>query len=163
MLRVLIVDDDPGICESIERALEFCDTSYYAQSFTRGRAALRYLTERPFDQPAPDVVLLDVVMPSFDGYQFRAAQLENPAIAPIPVIVMAGFFQSPRLHARMQAHGYIPKPLRLHEVDEAIRMVLRGHLDRRAQASTKAATPENALARALDRRMGGFVPAERAA
>lgn len=79
---VLIVDDDSDI-----RALlaEFLDVhGYTTVAFSNGLDALAYLHEGPL----PSVILLDLMMPIMNGFQFREAQQQDPAIAAIPVVVM---------------------------------------------------------------------------
>ncbi len=81
-LRVLIVDDDPDMQECLIEILQ--DEGYECEVASNGAVALERL--RGF---AASVILLDVMMPVMDGWQFRVAQLQDPRIAQIPVIVMS--------------------------------------------------------------------------
>jgi CheY-like chemotaxis protein len=78
---VLVVEDDPAIREWLRDALT--DEGYAVEAAGTGRAALARLTAW-----RPRLILLDLKMPDLDGWGFRAAQLADPAIAGIPVVVM---------------------------------------------------------------------------
>lgn len=68
----------------------------------------------------PQVILLDLMMPVMDGYEFRKNQLLDPKISNIPVIVMtADETFSPELHA-IQAKFYLKKPM---ELDHLMQLV----------------------------------------
>jgi CheY-like chemotaxis protein len=79
---ILVVDDDVDIRASLCDFLE--DEGYTIATAANGRDALDYLR----GNPAPSVVLLDLMMPIMDGYEFRTEQKRDPAIAAIPVVVM---------------------------------------------------------------------------
>lgn len=79
--KVLVVDDSEMTRSIITRALvahghevsEACD----------GHEALKTIASTPFD-----AILLDLIMPNLDGWQFRQTQLRFPALARIPTIVV---------------------------------------------------------------------------
>ncbi len=79
---ILVVEDDGDIRSGLVSVLE--DEGYAVLSAGDGEQALRMLRagQRPF------VILLDLMMPVMDGRQFRQAQLAEPALAPIPVVVL---------------------------------------------------------------------------
>jgi PAS domain S-box-containing protein len=81
--RILVVDDDPGICHSLEEILEAdgCDV----QTACDGAEGLLLVESHEFD-----LVLTDVVMPSMDGYQlFKAVRESKPDL---PVLMMTAFY-----------------------------------------------------------------------
>jgi CheY-like chemotaxis protein len=80
---VLIVEDDEDIRESLGDALEL--DGYDVAAAENGWEALRLLRSGL----APDVILLDLVMPVMNGWQFRKAQLADPEIMHIPVVVVS--------------------------------------------------------------------------
>src|SRR3954470_12387725 len=82
--RVLVVDDDPDIRESVRLVLE--DEGYEVEEAADGAAALALLRAAT---TRPDVILLDLMMPVMNGWQFRAAQLADDDLADIPVIVLS--------------------------------------------------------------------------
>jgi CheY-like chemotaxis protein len=81
--RVLVVDDDSRIRDAFEAALG--DVGCEVATAEHGRAALEHLRS---GEPPPDVIILDLIMPEMDGYQFRAEQKQDPALASIPVVVV---------------------------------------------------------------------------
>ncbi len=80
---VMIVEDDLDLREMLEMLLSV--EGMEPVGAATGQEALRAL-EQP---PRPDVILLDLMMPVMSGWQFREAQLRQPGLASIPVIVMS--------------------------------------------------------------------------
>jgi PAS domain S-box-containing protein len=81
-LRVLVVDDDLGICRSMKEILEA--EGCQVETARDGREALRRIQATRFE-----VVLTDVVMPNMDGYQlYTAIQEQHPGL---PVLMMTAF------------------------------------------------------------------------
>lgn len=80
--RVLVVDDDCDVLNAIAEILASGD--HVVAVAANGLDALRKaFTHRP------DVILLDLMMPKMDGWDFRRAQLSDPDLAPIPVVVIS--------------------------------------------------------------------------
>ena len=87
---VLIVDDDSAVRTALK---ELFETEGYAVAVaSNGRAALNHLGAGL----RPCVVLLDLMMPVMDGWDFRTEQLKDPALKEIPVFIItaAGFERS---------------------------------------------------------------------
>jgi CheY-like chemotaxis protein len=85
--RVLVVDDDRDIRELLVEL--FASEGYEVASASDGRRALAEARAR-----RPDVILLDLMMPVMSGWEFREAQLRDPALADIPVVVVTAFEES---------------------------------------------------------------------
>ena len=85
MAHVLIVEDDPDVRDMTETYLKFA--GYTTTTAANGLEALARLEERK-----PCVVVLDLAMPVMSGFQFREAQLANPALARIPVVCVSAVF-----------------------------------------------------------------------
>ncbi|HEY3191039.1 MAG TPA: response regulator [Solirubrobacteraceae bacterium] len=79
---VLVVDDNPEVRESLVALLE--SDGYRVLVASSGMEALALMRRA---EPPPGVVLLDLMMPGMDGWDFRAAQLSDARLAAIPVIV----------------------------------------------------------------------------
>ncbi len=82
---VLIVEDDPDIREFMQFLLSA--SGYETMTAANGEEALRRMRER-----RPCMVLLDLMMPVMDGFDFRAHQLEDPALASVPVLCLTAMF-----------------------------------------------------------------------
>ena len=65
----------------------------------------------------PDIVLLDLMMPGMNGWEFRAAQKGDPELSDIPVVVLSALGRV----AGMDAAGFIQKPFDLDELLDAVR------------------------------------------
>jgi CheY-like chemotaxis protein len=72
----------------------------------------------------PDVILLDLKMPTMTGVEFRAHQLAEPRFAMVPIIVISAIAH-PRLDWRGQPPAVLRKPFRLDELVTAIDHVTR--------------------------------------
>jgi CheY-like chemotaxis protein len=81
---VLLVEDDLDISEAIESIL--IDEHYQVKCAYNGKEALDYLHSTKI---IPSLILLDIMMPFMNGYEFREAQLHDPRIANIPTIVLS--------------------------------------------------------------------------
>ena len=69
---ILVVDDDPDIRDSLREVLE--DEGYEVACVGNGREALDHLKTA---NPRPCVILLDLMMPVMDGWQFRKEQKQD--------------------------------------------------------------------------------------
>lgn len=77
---MLIIEDDADTRACLAMAVAL--GGYEVSEAEDGREGLREACAN-----RPDLILLDLMMPRMDGWQFRAAQKGNPALAGIPVIV----------------------------------------------------------------------------
>ncbi|MGE0159515.1 MAG: PAS domain S-box protein [Gemmatimonadales bacterium] len=80
---IMVVDDDDDLRESICEVLE--DEGFRTVGVAHGAAALEDLRS---DRRKPDLILLDLMMPTMNGWQFRREQKRDPSLADIPVVVM---------------------------------------------------------------------------
>jgi CheY-like chemotaxis protein/HPt (histidine-containing phosphotransfer) domain-containing protein len=105
-LRILHVDDEPDIREVVEISLGL-DPGLSTQGCASGPEALVVAVDW-----APDIILLDVMMPVMDGATTFARLRENPRTASIPVVFMTARAQSSELELfrSLGAAGVIPKP-----------------------------------------------------
>ncbi|WP_405848135.1 response regulator transcription factor [Streptomyces sp. NBC_01518] len=114
-MRVLVVEDDPGIAASLVLGLE--RAGYRARSVDTGREALAA-------DPEPDVVLLDLGLPDLDGVEV-CRRLRSRSRAAIIVVTARGE-EADRVSALDEgADDYLVKPFGLAELLARIRAVLR--------------------------------------
>jgi CheY-like chemotaxis protein len=104
--RVLVVDDDPAIREFVGQALE--EEGYEVRVAVNGQDALATLVEWQ-----ANLIVLDLMMPTMDGWTFREKQREMAALAEIPVIVMSAARNLVGQADRLAASALLPKPFDL--------------------------------------------------
>jgi len=105
-LRILHVDDEPDIREVVEISLGL-DPELSTRCCASGQEALGVAADW-----APDVILLDVMMPVMDGAATLTRLRQDPLTAGIPVVFMTARAQSRELDLfrSLGAVGVIPKP-----------------------------------------------------
>ena len=106
MTSVMIVEDDPDTREMLERFLEL--EGFEVRTAANGQLALEALHA----DSASSVILLDLMMPVMNGWQFRAAQASDPKIAGIPVVVVTAAGTRDDIPA-IQADAWLSKPVDL--------------------------------------------------
>jgi CheY-like chemotaxis protein len=82
---VLVVDDDPDIRESLETVLGI--HGHPVATAADGSEAIELLRREP---APPCLILLDLMMPGMNGFEFRAELEADPSFAHIPVIIITG-------------------------------------------------------------------------
>ena len=82
MKRILLVDDDTDLREALAELL--IDEGFQVAQASNGLDALDAL-----DEQAPDLIVLDYMMPVMSGPEFRAQQRARPAFAAIPVVLLS--------------------------------------------------------------------------
>jgi signal transduction histidine kinase len=109
---VLIIEDDELLRESLRRTFE--DHHYRVSTAGDGREALELLAR----MGRPDVVILDLVLPTVDGHRVYSAMQRDPKLADIPVVVSTA---SPAFAPA--GLTVIPKPLKVSKLlDEVARL-----------------------------------------
>lgn len=104
---VMLVEDDLDIRGMITMLLEL--EGYRVLATSDGHDALRMLREGE----RPCVILLDLMMPLMNGWQFRDEQTRDPALAEIPVVVISGDGRGAEKSESIHAAGYLKKPIDL--------------------------------------------------
>jgi len=112
--RVLVVDDDPDILDALSEILEV--EGYEVQRARNGREALQRLEHAP-----PDLVLLDLMMPVMDGWEF--ARSLDPDARP-PIIVLSADRNVSVKAQEIGALGWLAKPFELSELLAVVRRAI---------------------------------------
>jgi two-component system, OmpR family, alkaline phosphatase synthesis response regulator PhoP len=110
MATVLIVEDERDLREVVAEALS--EAGYQVVDASDGAEALDKLRACH-----PSVVLLDLMMPRMNGWQFRAAQQQDPEVSRIPVIVISALGWV----ADLDAAEFLQKPFELDRLLTAVR------------------------------------------
>ena len=101
---ILVVDDDFDLRESL--ALLLALKGYEVMTACDGREALQTLQ----GGPRPCLIVLDLMMPDMDGFQFRRALLEDPTLAKIPVVLCSGHPTAPHVAQQLSVVACFEKP-----------------------------------------------------
>jgi CheY-like chemotaxis protein len=112
---VLVVEDDREVRDAIAEVL--ADSEYKALAASNGVEALQRLRSASI---RPCVILLDVMMPGMDGWEFRAEQERDPAVKDIPVILLSAHTDVKSAAAQMNAAGFLAKPIAVDALLETV-------------------------------------------
>lgn len=111
---ILVVDDEPDLLQAICGFLE--DEGFVVRPCSSGYEALDALAH----EPAPDLVLLDVMMPGLSGFDVVAKMDELEAARDVPVVMMSAVDPGPhRPHGRWKA--FLKKPFDIDRLLSTIR------------------------------------------
>lgn len=119
---ILVVEDDDAIRESLRQILEF--EGYLVKVATNGKEAIELLK----DSERPCLILLDLMMPIMNGWEFLQIHDENVGLATIPVVVVSAAGDRSKSVSGVE---FIKKPV---ELDLLLKIV-----DRFCNAAVKAA------------------------
>jgi CheY-like chemotaxis protein len=117
--HVLVVDDDPDIRSAIADILEL--RGYEVTAAANGLEALEHLR----NGLRPCVILLDLMMPILNGWEFCAEQRRDEALAALPVVVISGDGNTNRKAAELGVAGFLRKPLELTAIVEVVELHCR--------------------------------------
>jgi CheY-like chemotaxis protein len=109
---ILIVEDDDDSRAFMVTVLEI--EGYRVVTAANGDEALTAAR-----QEHPRLILLDLMMPRLDGFGFRAAQLRDPQLANIPVILVSALEDDGAL-ARLGPIAEVPKPINVAKLLEQV-------------------------------------------
>ena len=113
MSSILIVEDDADLREMMAQLLTL--EGFRASTVANGREALEYLSQGD----KPDVILLDLMMPVMDGWEFRRQQQASDDLSKVPVIVLSALDQTRA--ADVNAVAFLKKPLDFDRLLELVR------------------------------------------
>ena len=130
MPRVLVIDDDPGILNLVDTALN--KRGYDVFTAANGTEGLNRIQDTK-----PDIVILDKVMPDIDGFEVARRLRREPDFAHVPIVILTGASQlGDKLDAfNAGADDYLTKPFEVDELAARLAALLR-----RAEAFKAAQT-----------------------
>ena len=121
MKRILIIDDEPGICQVVQVAFKvIAQWEVLVASSSRDGIALA-------EAEQPDAILLDVMMPEVDGFSTVAIMQDNPQTRDIPVILLTAKAQAKdrERFAQLPIAGVITKPFKAPTLVSQVRDLLQ--------------------------------------
>jgi len=107
---VLIIEDNADVRDGLEVVL--ADEGYEVATAANGRQALNKL----YAGLRPGLILMDLMMPVMNGFEFRQEQLSHPIFASIPLIAYSGITNPRETAAQLNATAYIHRPEEAHRI-----------------------------------------------
>jgi len=125
--KLLLVDDEPGIRESVKAYLEF-DNEFQVKVASNVNEALEIIKKE-----TPDLFISDIMMPQVDGYEFLKKIREDVRFKTIPFIFLTARGMTSDRITGYQAHcdAYLSKPFE----PEELRVIISNLLERRLESS----------------------------
>jgi signal transduction histidine kinase len=123
---LLVVEDDADIREALDGLLS--TEGFRVAGCSNGREALEWL----HTSSKPDIIVLDLMMPVMDGWQFRVAQKHDPELATIPVVALSA--DATAKAAAIDADAYLKKPVDYETLIDTIDRLLVANEHRELQA-----------------------------
>ena len=111
--RILIVEDDPGLRETLTEVL--ADDGHEVRVAEHGEAALGIIQGW-----TPELIVLDLMMPEMDGYAFRNAQRELPGSDATKVLLLSAAPAVAAAADELETDAFLVKPFGLYDVLNAI-------------------------------------------
>jgi len=87
MPKILIIEDDKFLRELIVRKLSI-EKEFEIVNAVDGESGLKV-----FKESKPDIVLLDLILPGIDGFEVLTKMKQDPALSPVPVIILSNLGQ----------------------------------------------------------------------
>ncbi|MFH0901209.1 MAG: response regulator [Pseudomonadota bacterium] len=104
---ILVVDDDSDIREALCQVLQ--DEGHHVVAAANGKEAFDHLRS----SLRPRLILLDLMMPIMNGWEFRTEQLRDEALASIPVVIISADREARKKAVSIGAAGFLQKPIQL--------------------------------------------------
>ena len=123
MAVVLVVDDEPGVLDLVERLLK--EDGHEIISARYGTLALRIMQEQ-----RPDMVILDIVMPGTNGLEVCTLMRRSPGLCAVPILFLT---KKDEIEDRITGYNagaddYLGKPFDHRELQLRVRAILRSTL-----------------------------------
>ncbi len=115
--RILVVDDEPIVCERLKPALE--KVGFYVEAYTESQKAIDRLAEEKFD-----IVVTDIKMKGPDGIEIlHFVKQQSPATH---VIIITGFatVESAREAMKSGAVDFIAKPFKIRQLRDLVLQIV---------------------------------------
>jgi len=110
---VLVVEDEVYLCDLIADVLEA--EGHTARKAANGREALVMVQAR-----RPQIILLDLMMPVMDGWEFMSILKTRPEWSDIPVIIVTAIYDAKRTQDETGARAVLTKPFDIDQLTELV-------------------------------------------
>jgi CheY-like chemotaxis protein len=106
MKRILIIDDNISFVGALKELLTI--TGHEVITAHNGNEALQLLSTL---KELPALIILDMIMPVMNGLEFRTAQLQDPKLSHIPIILLTANNSFKDSKEKLQAYEFLNKPV----------------------------------------------------
>lgn len=121
--NILVVDDEPGVLYTVKQGLETLDKDYTVVCVNSGAQALETLQKFQL----PDLIILDLMMPSMNGWEVYKAIRQNQNWKDIPIVFLTARTDDFAKSAGIKlGNDYIEKPFELEDLKRRIDLVMKG-------------------------------------
>jgi two-component system alkaline phosphatase synthesis response regulator PhoP len=137
--RVLVVDDEASILKLVATRLRLA--GYEVTVAMDGQMALMKILE----EPGPDLIVLDVMLPKLNGYEVCTTIRQNPRFKHVPIVMFTALREEQDYWKAMAsgADAYLTKPYKAEDLEQLINRLI-GALDQRnAQAGSSGSEGQN--------------------
>lgn len=110
---VLVVEDESYLCDLVADVLEA--EGHTARTASNGQEALERIAERK-----PQLILLDLMMPVMDGWEFVRALRANAEWQDIPVVVITAVYDVKRTQQETGAVAVVTKPFDIDQIADVV-------------------------------------------
>ena len=118
--KILVVEDEHGQREALAEMLS--RLGYEVQCAANGSEALELMRH---SESLPGLILLDLMMPVMDGWEFRRRQKEDPSLANVPVVILSALDSNRAAH--LEGAAFLKKPLDFDRLLELVRAHCSGN------------------------------------
>lgn len=112
---ILVIDDNPDLRDGLRVALS--QEGYTVETAVNGRDAL----SRLYGGMRPGLIIMDLMMPVMNGFEFREAQLADARLADIPLIAYSGVTDPSETAQQLRAVAYVHKPTEVGQLAALVR------------------------------------------
>jgi DNA-binding NtrC family response regulator len=120
MKRAAIIDDDEGVIEALQAALELFNFECIGIQEKQNSKILRALQES-----TPDVIFLDLLLSGTDGPSVAKDIRSSTRLKNLPIILMSAHPRGKNIAEEIPVNGFLPKPFSLDLLQSLLRSVLK--------------------------------------
>ena len=124
MAKILVIDDDPDLVESVTMMLE--SKGYEVDQAYGGVEGLEKAKAEN-----PDAIILDIMMPDKDGFEVCKALKNDPQYQTIPILLLTAVVSkfsttkwTPRMALESEAEDWVDKPVEAEEIVRRVEVLL---------------------------------------
>jgi len=119
MKKALIIDDDEGVIEALQAALELWDFECIGVQEKENAKIVKAAYEAN-----PDVIFLDLLLSGTDGPSVANDLRKVKQLTKTPILLMSAHPRGKQISEQIQVDGFLPKPFSLDSLQQLLRSVI---------------------------------------